>query len=114
MAATFALPTRFRLLTLTALLTLAGCTSQTTTTEKGAKPLDVRAVVKQKMPASVKDRDGWARDIARAFETQKIPATEENICSVLAVAEQESNYQADPQVPGLGKIAWKEIERRAG
>lgn len=48
MAATFALPTRFRLLTLTALLTLAGCTSQTTTTEKGAKPLDVRAVVKQK------------------------------------------------------------------
>ncbi|EKY3193348.1 DUF1615 domain-containing protein [Cronobacter turicensis] len=114
MAATFVLPARFRPLTLVALLTLAGCTSQTTTTEKGAKPLDVRAVVKQKMPASVKDRDGWARDIARAFETQKIPATEENICSVLAVAEQESNYQSDPQVPGLGNIAWKEIERRAG
>ncbi|ELZ8932829.1 DUF1615 domain-containing protein [Cronobacter dublinensis] len=114
MAATFALPTRFRPLTLAALLALAGCTSQTSETPKGAKPLDVRAVVKQKMPASVKDRDGWARDIARAFETQKITPSEENICSVLAVAEQESNYQADPQVPGLGNIAWKEIERRAG
>ncbi|MCS5807976.1 DUF1615 family protein [Klebsiella pneumoniae subsp. pneumoniae] len=39
--------------------------------------------------------------------------TEENVCSVLAVAQQESNYQSDPVVPGLNKIAWQEIDRRA-
>lgn len=32
---------------------------------------------------------------------------------MLAVAQQESNYQADPAVPGLSKIAWQEIDRRA-
>ncbi|STR41367.1 outer membrane lipoprotein [Klebsiella michiganensis] len=32
---------------------------------------------------------------------------------MLAVAQQESNYQADPAVPGLNKIAWQEIDRRA-
>ncbi|STS88648.1 outer membrane lipoprotein [Klebsiella variicola] len=29
------------------------------------------------------------------------------------VAQQESNYQSDPVVPGLNKIAWQEIDRRA-
>ena len=109
-------PSRLSLtLGLTALLALAGCTTKPTApAAEKAKPLDVKAVVKQKMPASVKDRDGWAQDIATAFESQKLPKTEENICSVLAVAEQEANYQADPAVPGLNKIAWQEIERRAG
>ncbi|VTN14410.1 Protein of uncharacterised function (DUF1615) [Raoultella terrigena] len=65
------------------------------------------------MPASVKDRDEWAQAIAKAFESQKLAPTEENVCSVLAVAQQESNYQSDPVVPGLNKIAWQEIDRRA-
>jgi hypothetical protein len=65
------------------------------------------------MPASVKDRNAWADALAKTFESQKIAPTEENICSVLAVAQQESMYQSDPVVPGLNKIAWKEIDRRA-
>ena len=32
---------------------------------------------------------------------------------MLAVAGQESNFQADPAVPGLGRIARAEIDRRA-
>ncbi|STQ13844.1 protein YaiW [Enterobacter cloacae] len=71
------------------------------------------SVVRQKMPSTVKDRNAWAEALAKTFESQKIAPTEENICSVLAVAQQESMYQSDPVVPGLNKIAWKEIDRRA-
>ncbi|RRR89927.1 DUF1615 domain-containing protein, partial [Streptococcus pneumoniae] len=101
-------------LSLLAGLVLAGCRSQPSQPlKKGEKPVDVASVVRQKMPASVKDRDSWAQDIAKTFESQKLAPTVENICSVLAVAQQESNYQADPAVPGLSKIAWREIDRRA-
>jgi hypothetical protein len=68
--------------------------------QRGRKPVDVASVVRQKMPASVKDRNAWADALAKTFESQKIAPTEENICSVLAVAQQESMYQSDPVVPG--------------
>jgi hypothetical protein len=101
-------------LTLLAGLVLSACTSQQTPTlKKGEKPVDVASVVRQKIPASVKDREAWAQALAKTFESQKLAPTKENICSVLAVAQQESNYQADPAVPGLSKIAWQEIDRRA-
>lgn len=67
--------------------------------------MDVASVVRQKMPASVKDRSEWADALATTFKSQKIAPTEENICSVLAVAQQESMYQSDPVVHGLNKIA---------
>ena len=92
---------------------VAGCSSKAPELKKGEKPVDVAQVVRQKMPASVKDRDEWVQSIAKAFESQKLAPTEENVCAVLAVAQQESNYQADPPVPGLSKIAWQEIDRRA-
>ena len=104
---------RQRTLTLLAIAIVAGCSSKEPVLKKGEKPVDVAQVVRQKMPASVKDRDEWAHSIAKAFESQKLAPTEENVCSVLAVAQQESNYQADPAVPGLSKIAWQEIDRRA-
>ncbi|MFQ8718192.1 MAG: DUF1615 family protein [Enterobacter hormaechei] len=44
-------------------------------------------------------------------ESQKIAPTEENICSVLAVAQQES-IPVRPGGAGPNKIAWK-IDRRA-
>lgn len=101
-------------LSLLAALVLAGCAEKGAEPQKkGEKPVDVASVVRQKMPASVKDRDDWAIVLAKTFESQKIAPTEENICSVLAVAQQESMYQSDPAVPGLNKIAWKEIDRRA-
>ena len=100
-------------LSLLAVLVLAGCSSQAPQPlKKGEKAIDVASVVRQKMPASVKDRDAWAKDLATTFESQGLAPTLENVCSVLAVAQQESNYQADPAVPGLSKIAWQEIDRR--
>ncbi|EHD23391.1 MULTISPECIES: DUF1615 domain-containing protein [Brenneria] len=101
-----------RPLCLMALLTLAGCSSQTSQ-KPAPRPVDVKARLVQLMPANVGDRQGWATDIAAAFSAQAIDPSDENLCSVLAVTEQESTFKADPQVPGLAKIAWQEIDRRA-
>lgn len=104
----------FFTLSMAAIFVLAGCSTQNTSpVSETAKPVDVETVVKQKIPASVKDRNSWAKELATTFKSQDIAPSEENICSVLAVAQQESNLVADPAVPNLSKIAWKEIERRA-
>ena len=95
------------------LLALAGCS--TTQDEAGSVrlPSAVQADIERMLPAQVSDRAGWARDIQVAFAAQGIPTTRENLCSVLAVTEQESTFQAEPRVPGLGRIARAEIDRRA-
>jgi len=103
---------KYRILGLMVLLTLAGCSTKTPE-KPAARPADAKAKIVRLMPAKVGDRQGWAVDITAAFAAQGIAPSDENLCSVLAVAEQESGFQADPQVPGLPKIAWKELDRRA-
>ncbi|MCQ6257303.1 DUF1615 domain-containing protein [Pseudomonas sp. Q11] len=100
------------MISLAALLTLAGCGSRQAQ-EPERQPAEVKAQIVRLLPAKTADREGWATDIYVAFATQQIPPTTQNICSVLAVTEQESTFQADPAVPGLGKIARQEIDRRA-
>ncbi|MDQ3160665.1 MAG: DUF1615 domain-containing protein [Pseudomonadota bacterium] len=85
---------------------LVSCTPQRT-------PEDVRSELLRKLPVSLADRGGWARDIQAAFASQDLEATSENLCAVLAVVEQESTYHVDPQVSGLAGIARREIDRRA-
>ena len=96
-----------------ALAVLAGCASGPGSTPSPARPEDVRAQIVSLMPASVADRAGWAVDIYAAFDALRIAPSTAHVCSVLAIAEQESTYRADPSVPGLGKIARDEIDRRA-
>lgn len=83
-------------------------------TQHGPTPAEVRAQIVRRIPSSVGDRPGWARDIQAAFAAQKIAPTTAHVCAVLAVIEQESTYRANPPVPGLPKIARAEIYRRAG
>ncbi|WP_317235058.1 MULTISPECIES: DUF1615 domain-containing protein [Pseudomonas] len=90
---------------------LQGCA--TPRGEPVADPAKVQAQVKRLLPASVRDRDGWARDIQTAFSAQRLAPSKSNLCAVLAVTEQESTFNADPQVPNLGRIAREEIDRRA-
>lgn len=96
---------------LAACVLLAGCARQRT--QEAPRPADVRTAIVRLMPAGTPDREGWATDIQVAFAAQAIAPTTSNLCSVLAVAGQESGYQVDPAVPGLGKIARGEIDRRA-
>ena len=100
------------LLGLAALLALAGCGTRAPSVPEPT-PEEVRGTLARLIPAGASDRQGWAKDIQVAFTTQRIPATTENLCSVVAITEQESNFKADPPVPGLGKIARAEIDRRA-
>ena len=94
------------------LMALAGCGTQGVR-EPELTPEQARAQITRLIPAQTPDRAGWATDIQAAFAAQRIALTTENICSVLAVTEQESTYQVDPAVPNMAKIARGEIDRRA-
>ncbi|WP_043759674.1 DUF1615 domain-containing protein [Aeromonas taiwanensis] len=78
------------------------------------KPADMKTRIVHFLPKQVPDKQGWANDVVTSLTTQNLTVSDHNVCTVLAVAEQEATYQADPVVPGLGKIAWKEINARAG
>lgn len=65
------------------------------------------------LPPQLADRNGWAVDLQQAFQALNIAPSRANLCAVLAVIEQESNYQADPAVPGLPNIVQKEIQARS-
>ncbi len=94
------------------LLALAGC-ALPMAEPQGMGPTEAREALLRVLPRGLDDREGWATDLHAALAAQALPSTAENLCAVLAVTEQESGLRADPPVPGLGAIAWQEIERRA-
>lgn len=65
------------------------------------------------LPLGVADRNGWVEDLYSVFGALGIAPTHEHVCAVIAVAEQESGLRVDPLIPGLGQIAWREIDQRA-
>jgi hypothetical protein len=76
-------------------------------------PDQARALIRRGMPAGVADPAGWATDVYAAFAVLQIPPTPDRLCAALAVVEQESTFRANPSVPGLADIAWKEIDAKA-
>jgi hypothetical protein len=93
---------------------LAACAAPTSTPKpEGLGPTEARRLVAAALQGKTPDADGWAADIHAALATLELPSTVQKLCAVMAIVEQESGYRADPAVPGLPAIAWKEIERRA-
>lgn len=92
---------------------LTGCMSEPPPAAPTASPEESRALIERLLPRTVGDRDGWARDIYAALAVQHIDATRQNVCAVLAVIAQESGFRVNPAIPGLGAMAWKEIDARA-
>lgn len=76
-------------------------------------PEQARAVIDAAIPKGVTDRAGWRNDIYAGFTAQDLTLTHESVCAVVAVIQQESGFQVNPVVPGLGAIAWREIDSRA-
>lgn len=58
---------------------------------------------------NVHEPNGWATDLLNALSQHHLPQTKENVCAVIAVADQESGFVANPPVPNLGKIAEKAV-----
>lgn len=105
-------PCAIACLALLAALVAAGCDSERA--PRPRTPAEVRAELSRLLPPGIGDRSGWAEDIQAAFAALGIEPITPNLCSAVAVAGQESGFHADPAVPGLGKIALAEIDRRAG
>jgi hypothetical protein len=99
-------------LALVVVLLLGGC-AKPETVRPQREPAEVRTQILRNIPAPTVDRDGWATDIHAAFVALQIDTSVRNVCAALAIAAQESSFNADPVVPGLGKIAREEIDRRA-
>jgi len=94
-------------------LVLAGCAAPETPSTLAVRPADARARIVRALPPGTPDATGWAVDIYAAFSALRLDPSVSNVCAVVAVAEQESGLKVHPTVPGLGAVAWREIDRRA-
>lgn len=73
---------------------------------------EIRAMISRLLPAGVKERNAWAGDLHTAYASLGLPHAPQLYCATIAVIEQESTFQADPVVPGLPDIVWRELEQR--
>lgn len=62
------------------------------------------------IPKRVKNRPSWANDISAIFDELKLHKDKENICTVIAVIDQESNFHANPSVANLGQASLQAID----
>jgi hypothetical protein len=92
---------------------LASCAIPHPVAPTSPRPTDARLLIDRSIPGGVTDRSSWVADIYQGFTSLNIEPNREHICAVVAVIEQESSFRVDPVIPGLGVIAWREIDRRA-
>src|ERR1700761_2875194 len=104
-----------RLLAIGCLVLIASCASERPPggNDHGLSVEESQAVIDAAIPRGVADRSGWVGDIYAGFASQGLEPTRQHVCAVVAVIEQESNFQVNPPVPGLGAIAAREIDSRA-
>jgi Protein of unknown function (DUF1615) len=67
--------------------------------------VDTTARLIRSAEKTVTDPQGWAFDLHDVLQLHGLPQTRENVCAAIAVIDQESNFHADPTVPGLGKLS---------
>ena len=78
-----------------------------------ANAAEARQLIASLLPRSASEREGWTQDIDAGFAAQGIQPNRDSVCAVIAVIAQESGFRVDPVIPGLGAIAWREIDARA-
>jgi hypothetical protein len=66
------------------------------------------------IPARVRDRDGWSRDILRTFSNQNLPVTADNVCAVKAVIQQESGFDPKPKTKNMMHVTKRAMKEKFG
>ncbi len=95
-------------------LSLAGCANDEPVPVRSMmSPAQAKAVIARALPPGVTDRQGWATDIYAGLSAIQVAINVPNLCAAIAVVEQESSFRANPTVPGLAAIAWREIDAKA-
>jgi hypothetical protein len=61
---------------------------------------------------NVRDTIGWAEDLLDVLKLHGMPRSRENVCSLIAVIDQESGFVANPVVPGLGRISEEALRKK--
>lgn len=84
-------------------LALSACLPETPEPKLGVD--DVASLI----PKRVSDRQGWASDIIAVYDKLKLPIEPVNICTTIAIIDQESNFVADPTVANLGEVSLKAL-----
>jgi hypothetical protein len=74
--------------------------------------LSERDKVARLIPARVPDRKLWATDMLAIMDDAKLPHTLNNLCSIVAIVDQESDFHANPAVPNLPNDAKKALFER--
>jgi hypothetical protein len=104
---------RVVVVTVSVVALVVGCSSGPRGRPDGSIDPDVkRARIAALLPAGIADRNGWAVDIFAAFDALRVPPSDQNVCAAIAVAEQETGLRVDPSVPGLARIARRELLAR--
>ena len=103
-------------ITLTLSLGLTGCEYFQTQTDANS-PIGANQIAKL-IPKRGQDSKSWAQDINQIFDTLKIEKNAQNICTAVAIIDQESNFKANPPVANLGQSSLKamneELEEKLG
>ena len=98
------------LILLPVVLGVSACQQETDTPQ--TKALEAKQIAKLIPAKRVKDPKSWADDIHHIFGELKIHGDTQNVCTVIAVIDQESNFNANPSVPNLGEASLKAIDDR--
>lgn len=70
-----------------------------------------KAIIAKFLPDYVTNKQSWVDDIYVAFKHIGIPVIPRKVCAVMAILEQESSFQAEPDVRNLPNIIKKQLNQ---
>lgn len=76
------------------------------------QPKQIHQLIPNHKMVEPTQKSAWVKDIHVTMKELSIPTTKKNVCQVLAVVEQESNFAANPKVPNLGKATLTAMQEK--